>query len=385
MTLTRNSALRTILRVGIRVGMLASLVGGVGAGAGCTHPTEYGTPDAGDQPEPGTGGTITMAGTGGHVGTGGSGPAGTGGQTGTGGGGAGQTGGAGGAQTGSGGRAGAGGGTASGGAGGAGNGGNKGTGGAATGTGGAAMGTGGATGTGGAVNQPPPITSGGSNAWASRYWDCCKPACGWKGNLKAGGNPMASCNEQDMSLGSNYDAVNACQSGGTAYMCWSGSPWSVSNTLSYGFAAASQGNYTCGRCYQVQFDGGNHNGGTQAGAASLNGKTMIVQVINNGGVAADQFDLLIPGGGVGALNACTTQWGTSNLGSQYGGFLAGCNGDKTCVQNMCNTVFAGKADLMAGCTWFLGWFNAADNPTFVYKQIACPAAIIQNSGLQDPG
>jgi hypothetical protein len=196
---------------------------------------------------------------------------------------------------------------------------------------------------------------------------------------------MASCNQQNQSLGSNYTAANACQGGGTAFMCWSGVPWSVCDKLSYGFAAASGANYNCGRCFQLQFDGGSHNG-TNPGAASLNGKTMIVQIINNGGVAADQFDILIPGGGVGALNACTQQWGSSvDLGSQYGGLLTECQGDKACTQQKCQAAFGDKPDLLAGCNWFLGWFNAADNPTFTYKQVACPAAITQKSGLSDPG
>ena len=173
-------------------------------------------------------------------------------------------------------------------------------------------------------------------------------------------------------------------------MCWNDSPWAACDSLSYGFAAASAGNYVCGRCYQLQFDGNSHNAGANAGAKSLQGKTMIVQVINNGGVAADQFDLLIPGGGVGVLNACSSstnsQWGNNlDLGAQYGGFLAGCNGDKNCVQQKCMTTFAGKPDLQAGCDWFLNWFNAADNPSFTYKQVACPAAITQKSGLSDPG
>jgi hypothetical protein len=103
-------------------------------------------------------------------------------------------------------------------------------------------------------------------------------------------------------------------------------------------------------------------------------------------VAADQLDLLIPGGGVGALNACATQWGTTDLGAQYGGFLATCGGgNKSCVQQKCQSVFAGKPDLQAGCDWFLNWFNAADNPNLVFKRIACPTAITQRSGLQDPG
>jgi hypothetical protein len=243
----------------------------------------------------------------------------------------------------------------------------------------------GAAGSAGAstCTNPPPPVQGGTNGWASRYWDCCKPACGWKANVKTG-NAMASCSQQNQSLGPT-DAANACPSGGSAFMCWSDVPWSVCDKLSYGFAAVGGNNYTCGRCYQLQFDGGGHSG-TNPGATSLNGKTMIVQVINNGGVDATQFDLLIPGGGVGALNACGTQWGSSvDLGSQYGGLFAECNDDKTCTQQKCQAAFGDKPDLLAGCNWFLGWFNGADNPTFTYKQVACPSALTQKSGLSDPG
>ena len=57
--------------------------------------------------------------------------------------------------------------------------------------------------------MPPPITSGGQNAWASRYWDCCKPACGWTGNT-GGKTPIKSCNMQNQTL-SSYDGKNACE------------------------------------------------------------------------------------------------------------------------------------------------------------------------------
>jgi hypothetical protein len=272
-------------------------------------------------------------------------------------------------------------GPASSGTGGNGTGGN-GTGGTAT--GGTATG---GNGSGGAPpvpgpNEPARLTSG-SSGWASRYWDCCKPACGWKANVRTG-NPMNSCSQSDQVL-SSADTKNACDGGGGgAFMCWSGAPWSVSDTLSYGFVAASAGNYVCGRCYQVQFTGAGHNG-SNPGATSLVYKTMVVQVINNGGVAADQMDLLIPGGGVGALNACSTQWGNVDLGAQYGGFYAACKNDATCTAQMCQTAFAGKPELLAGCSWFLGWFSGADNPSFIFKQIACPSAITQKSGLSDPG
>ncbi len=236
----------------------------------------------------------------------------------------------------------------------------------------------GTTGTGGNEPMPPPITSGGMNAWASRYWDCCKPACGWTGNT-GGRQPIKSCNMQNQTLGS-YTDRNACESGGTAFMCWNGAPWQVGPNLSYGYVAASGSNYSCGRCYQLQFNGSGHNGLSN----NLNGKMMIVQVINNGGVAQDQFDLLIPGGGVGALNACSNQWGTSDLGATYGGFLANCSGDtnakKSCVLNKCMQVFGNKADLMAGCNWFVNWFEVADNPNLVAKEIACPQ-MIKDRGL----
>ncbi len=229
---------------------------------------------------------------------------------------------------------------------------------------------------------PPANISGGSSGWASRYWDCCKPACGWTGNTN-GRNPIKSCSQSDQTLSDN-NATNACQHGGSAFMCWSDSPWAVGDNLSYGFAAASGSNYVCGRCFHLQFDGTSQNGNGMS-TQNVKGKHMIVQVINNGGVQNNQFDLLIPGGGVGALNACTTQWGTSDLGSQYGGFLAGCNGDVNCTRQKCQTVFAGKQDLLDGCDWFLGWFGAADNPNFTYQQIACPSDITNKSGLSDPG
>jgi hypothetical protein len=256
------------------------------------------------------------------------------------------------------------------------------TGGTATGgtaTGGTATGGTATGGTGGTVS-PPPNINGGQNAWASRYWDCCKPACGWSAN--AGGNPMKSCSQQNQVLSSN-DTKNACESGGSAFMCWNGAPWSVGGQLSYGFVAASGPNYVCGRCFHLQFNGSGHNG-TNPGVTAINGKHMIVQVINNGGVAQDQMDILIPGGGVGALNACDDQWGSGiDLGAQYGGWRATCGSNADCIRGKCQAAFNGKADLMAGCEWFIGWYAMADNPNFTYERIACPAALTQRSGLSD--
>jgi hypothetical protein len=218
-----------------------------------------------------------------------------------------------------------------------------------------------------------PITNG-TDGWASRYWDCCKPSCGWSEN--AGGKPVASCSQDNTKM-SDAKAQSAC-GGGSAYVCWDMAPWAVSDNLAYGFAAYN--GVPCGTCFQIQFTGGTHNGKAES-CKALSGKTMFVQVTNIGGIASNQFDIMIPGGGVGDFDACTKQWGSSDLGARYGGFLSACNGDKACVQNKCDTVFASKPTLKAACTWFVEWYGAADNPTLKYQKVPCPAELTAKSGM----
>jgi hypothetical protein len=233
---------------------------------------------------------------------------------------------------------------------------------------------------------------GGSSGYATRYWDCCKPHCAWSANVPGGVTPLKTCNSSNQSNGTDYMATSACD-GGNAYQCWNMAPWQESSTLSYGFAATGSGD-VCGKCYQIDFTGVGHYG-TDPGSQTLKSKQMIVQAINVGyDVGNNQFDLLIPGGGVGAFNACSSQWGTSSseLGEQYGGFLATCkiqysyNGSlsqyKDCVSAKCNSIFSGKPDLLAGCNWFVDWFGAADNPNIVFKEVTCPAALTNKSGMK---
>jgi len=198
----------------------------------------------------------------------------------------------------------------------------------------------------------------------TRYWDACKPSCGWANN--AGGNPAKSCNVKGEVLSDN-DAQNAC-GGGPAYTCMKQAPWKVSDNLSYGFAA-SHTNGDCGKCFELSFN---------------NGKKMIIMVSNIGGdVSNGQFDLMIPGGGVGQFNALSNQisqngGNSSNLGAQYGGFRTTCGQDKNCIRNMCNSAFssAALADLKAGCEWYIDWFDAADNPTANSQSVTCPQALV---------
>lgn len=149
-------------------------------------------------------------------------------------------------------------------------------------------------------------------------------------------------------------------------MCSDQSPWAVTDDLAYGYAAVniaggSESSWCCA-CYELTFT-----------STALAGKKMIVQATNTGGdLGSNQFDLAMPGGGVGIFNGCTTEFGapSSGWGSQYGGVSSATD---------CSTF---PAALQAGCNFRFGWFEGADNPTVDFKQVECPAALTKSTGCK---
>lgn len=250
---------------------------------------------------------------------------------------------------------------------------------------------------------PKLTTSNAESGYGTRYWDGCKPSCTWPDNAwknRSGDDPNLICKNCDINnnevrayywhteWNKYHSDANSCE-GGSTYTCFDMAPVAVNDTLAYGFAAtAGGGENTCGKCYQIQFDGkGKYD--TKAAHSLLNGKTMIVMASNVGyDVGSGHFDILIPGGGVGLYDSFSKQLGVSNsnLGKQYGGLLSTCQDElgheaavsqyKTCVMDKCNALFGGDSkysDLLRGCRWFVDWFETADNPTFLYKEVECPA------------
>ncbi|KAG4414371.1 hypothetical protein IFR04_012508 [Cadophora malorum] len=199
----------------------------------------------------------------------------------------------------------------------------------------------------------------------TRYWDCCKASCSWskKATLASGSSPVTSCDRNDNPLSSS-EVASGCQSGGSSFMCSNQSPWAVSETLAYGFAATSisggsEASWCCA-CYELTFTSG-----------PVAGKKMIVQSTNTGGdLGSNHFDLAMPGGGFGIFNGCTSEWGTPSTGwgAQYGGISS---------RSQCDA-FPDK--LKAGCYWRFDWFQNADNPAVSFKQVACPAALTAKTG-----
>lgn len=206
-----------------------------------------------------------------------------------------------------------------------------------------------------------PNVSGGEG-FATRYWDCCQPHCSQFNGHR--------CSQDGVS--STGDQTSACNGGGS-FACYDEAPYAVTECLAYGHIAKTNPN--CGGCYRIQFTGTGHHNANDPGSKLIKGKQMIVKVSNTGGdVAGNQFDLMIPGGGVGQFNACSRQWGTDDLGAQYGGFLTNCTGShadkKECVRQNCMKIPAGSA--RDGCLWFVDWFEVADNPNFTSQPTDCP-------------
>jgi hypothetical protein len=199
----------------------------------------------------------------------------------------------------------------------------------------------------------PPVVNG---QWArtTRYWDCCKPHCGWHSNMR-----MCDISGNDLN---DQGAESGCM-GGPAFQCWDYAPIEINSKVSYGWTAFNNMGTQCGECFQLDFQG------------ALQGKQMIVQVINIGDGGSDAFDLLIPGGGVGALNGCSRQWNNADLGVQYGGFHSSCGDNADCIRGMCEAAFGDKEDLMRGCEWYINWFQMTSNPEVTFMKTSCPQEI----------
>ncbi|KAK8122011.1 endoglucanase type K [Apiospora sp. TS-2023a] len=188
------------------------------------------------------------------------------------------------------------------------------------------------------------------NGRTTRYWDCCKPSCGW-GLKTNSGKFVQTCDKADGPLGGS-DTKSGCDNGVSsgAYMCSNQSPWAVNETTAYGWAAVklagSNEQTWCCACYELTFTSG-----------AVKGKTMVVQASNTGGdLGQNHFDIAV-------IRRPPNGWG-----AQYGGVSS---------RSACDS-FPEK--LKAGCYWRFDWFAGADNPEVTFKQVACPAALVAKSG-----
>ena len=221
--------------------------------------------------------------------------------------------------------------------------------------------------------------------YATRYWDCCKPSCSWTENAGSG-NEARQC-DANQNILTDHSATSICN-GGASSTCLSQIPFTIDgcDDVGFAFAAVPAGsNDACGKCYLLTFTGeGKYE--TKKNHQALKDKKLIVMATNIGyDVSGGQFDVMIPGGGVGYYNGCASILGY-NLGQQYGGLLSDCENQvgysvsddemytqrKECLINKCNSVFSSLATAKAGCLFLANYMEAAGNPVVTYRQIECP-------------
>ena len=234
-----------------------------------------------------------------------------------------------------------------------------------------------------AKNKLKYISGGRSGkGWATRYWDCCKPHCSGQTNTSY---HSKQCTNKGKTESTDWGAGSIC-SGGPMMACTSQIPIVIDDSLAYAFAAvpAADGG-SCGKCYALTFDGrGKYERKTNH--IRLEGKVLVVMTTNIGGdVQQGQFDVMIPGGGVGLFNGCSSMgWGKQ--GEQYGGLLSDCEKEvgtagnlltkrKDCLAKKCEESFANDAKAKEGCMFLATWMEAAGNPTHNYKEVECPTEL----------
>nr|BAA98036.1 family 45 cellulase homologue [Reticulitermes speratus hindgut protist 130484]BAA98037.1 family 45 cellulase homologue [Reticulitermes speratus hindgut protist 130484] len=204
----------------------------------------------------------------------------------------------------------------------------------------------------------------GDSGKTTRYWDCCKGSCGWEAKADVS-KPIDTCAKDGTTRVASNDTVKSGCDGGDGYMCYDQTPWGVNDSYALGFAAAAISGgekAACCNCYELTFTSG-----------PVNGKKMTVQVTNTGGdLGSNQFDLAIPGGGVGIYNGCTAQSGApaDGWGSRYGGVSS---------RSECSQLPSG---LQAGCQWRFDWFQNADNPSMNFNVVSCPSELIAKTNCR---
>ena len=267
------------------------------------------------------------------------------------------------------------------------------------------------------------LLSGGASGkgWNSRYWDACKPHCSWPGNVdttseaayQAIYTTAKNCNIHDVEIPTytlKYDVqpnwmgftgiTSSCKSdergGGAAgaFTCTDMVPVAINDTLSYAFVAGPKGQ-GCGKCYHFQYDGHfnneSENNKPKETHKGLTGKHVIAMASNIGhdvDPSSTQFDMMIPGGGVGAFDGLSLQVGADMRTSvaNDGGFITSCQQKlgydahleeyQNCVKEYCSLYFSNLPNMLQGCNWFADWFMAADNPNFYWEEVECPQYLI---------
>ena len=257
-----------------------------------------------------------------------------------------------------------------------------------------------------------------SIAKTTRYFDGCKPACGWSGNVLKPTikGPVKGCSvvkpgaEQERV---DPNAYSACSDGGTSYACLDTTAF-TENGQRYAFAAielditSSSNTVSCCECYEATILEG-----------PMEGETIHVQMINNGvGAGSGILDLHVVGAGHGYNNVVAknsadpvpfggtlgktgassapmfseSDWGpqdnlwgkrfsyynNENSFGYAGGISSACSSQQDCFEK-CEAL---PAPAVEACKWEFAddGMRGASVPRASLRRIKCPEALHSRSG-----
>lgn len=201
-------------------------------------------------------------------------------------------------------------------------------------------------------------------AYTTRYWDCAKPSCAWPGKAPVT-QPPRVCRKDGLTTASPTEQSGA--GGGTAFACTNQQPWTsrYDPNLAFAYVAFSTPSggeaRSCCTCLEMTFKD-----------PRLAGKRLIGQVINmNNGETGEHVDIAVPGGGIGAVNACQSQW---NAGASWGQLFGGLGPNRIECEGL-------PEQLRPGCRWQYDWLLDVRSDVD-YREIHCPGALLRQSRCQ---
>ena len=219
------------------------------------------------------------------------------------------------------------------------------------------------------------LIEAGKTANVTHFWDCCKPSCGWDDGRGQGRLPLkAMCDHNGRKVGGlGIEAESACDAkkGKGVTTCPDMAPFQDLETGHWMGFVATQDLGTkaeCCECYKLKFLTGN--------------ATLWVQIISHGHVNGI-FDLLVPGGGLGEFDGCSSIFPHSSRvpQSRFGGLHS---------PSECDVAFGEHAGAVSSCKWLFDGklfpYPAAGVPfpgdALAYKASnePCPEALNRRSG-----
>jgi len=224
------------------------------------------------------------------------------------------------------------------------------------------------------------LVEAGKTANITHFWDCCKPSCGWDDGQGQGRLPLkAMCDQNGRKVGGlGIEAESACDAkkGRGVTTCPDMAPFlDLESGHWMGFVATQDlgTKAECCECYKLK---------TEFANTTAKEFTMWVQIISHGHVNGI-FDLLVPGGGLGEFDGCSTIFPHSSRvpQSRFGGLHSPFD---------CDAAFAEHAGAVTACHWlFAGRMFAypstgvpfpGDALAFKASNEPCPEALNRRSG-----